>query len=512
VNLEQLLDERPWFRLLQILTGIMALILTTIILFALIGERLMMRRLVEHEGELLAAAVQGAMSESLAIGDSEAVNEQFAALRETVPDVEIYVFDGQGLVSFATNPESVGTELEQVTSSELNWTGSNESSDEPWRETSFEEEVAGVPTLSVVRPILNAPRCHHCHGSSRELLGGILVRSSTKRAKRAIRNSRNLNIMVGLFGLGGGLLLMRRMLVRVVRELLRDVITGGEVMAASSADLTTVFTQLSKDSVSAAGRSESVANSVASVNEGLSSIAVSMEESSAATDAINVAVEQMTSSVGEIAREAAGAAKVTGEAAARADEATAMIAGLGDEADEIGSVIKVINSISEQINLLALNATIESARAGQAGRGFAVVADEIKKLARETSEATTVIQNRIGGIQESTAGLVHQVEGFSELMGTVNATVSTIAAAVEEQVAVTDEIASGVSHSSAGVRQTTADVSSISEGLHDISSNASEVNVVATAVSDSSATISERAGELAELAAKMNQLIARFKI
>jgi len=62
VNLEQLLDQRPWFRLMQILTGIMALTLTTIIVLALVSERVMMRRLVKHRGELLATAVQGAMS------------------------------------------------------------------------------------------------------------------------------------------------------------------------------------------------------------------------------------------------------------------------------------------------------------------------------------------------------------------------------------------------------------------------------------------------------------------
>ena len=63
--------------------------------------------------------------------------------------------------------------------------------------------------------------------------------------------------------------------------------------------------------------------------------------------------------------------------------------------EEMTGIVKIINDISERINLLSLNAAIEAARAGDAGRGFAVVADEISKLADQTASSIKSIDTLI---------------------------------------------------------------------------------------------------------------------
>ena len=55
---------------------------------------------------------------------------------------------------------------------------------------------------------------------------------------------------------------------------------------------------------------------------------------------------------------------------------------------------------------ISLNASIEAARAGEAGKGFAVVADEVKKLAYQSKEASTSINNLINNIQKKTDQIV----------------------------------------------------------------------------------------------------------
>lgn len=165
------------------------------------------------------------------------------------------------------------------------------------------------------------------------------------------------------------------------------------------------------------------------------------------------ATEQLAASVKEIGQQASRSADVARKAADRAQHTNQSVAGLAEQAREIGQVVELINQIANQTNLLALNATIEAARAGEAGKGFAVVASEVKALAGQTAKATTEIGSRITSIQESTQKSATDIAEIAGVIDEVSSIATAIAAAVEQQTAVTSEIAMNVQQTATNTNQ-----------------------------------------------------------
>lgn len=113
-----------------------------------------------------------------------------------------------------------------------------------------------------------------------------------------------------------------------------------------------------------------------------------------------------------------------------------------DKSKEIGQIVYVISDIAEQTNLLALNAAIEAARAGEQGKGFAVVAEEVKKLAEQSSTASSKIAELINGVQKQIESIADKMEkGTNEVMHGVDVT-TTVGKNFEEVEKVFNEISS----------------------------------------------------------------------
>ncbi len=180
----------------------------------------------------VAASTYAGIKTPMWVGDKDGVKRTLLDIQERTKGVEVFICAFDQEITYSTDENKVSKKVEDSINNRqalLTLTDILVSGDEA--SMPFEDVVSGKRYLVSLHPILNHPDCHHCHGTSRKVLGSMIIRVEAEQIYATVTAQRNRTILVTLFGLMLAITLIYFMINKLVRRPVEDLADNAKKFA-----------------------------------------------------------------------------------------------------------------------------------------------------------------------------------------------------------------------------------------------------------------------------------------
>ena len=185
----------------------------------------------------LAASTYSGIKYPMSVGDSAAVEQVLTDIREKMEGIEVFIFDSNQLVTWSTHRDKVYTKItDTISGAESLVTISSilQSGESPKK--SYETEVDGKRHIILIEPILNEKDCFHCHGSSKKVIGGMIVRTDVERALMTVTEAKDRTIFTTFLALLAIIFISYALIEQFIIRRVERLTAGVEKVTAGNLD------------------------------------------------------------------------------------------------------------------------------------------------------------------------------------------------------------------------------------------------------------------------------------
>ncbi|NOX14608.1 MAG: hypothetical protein GXP61_00945 [Epsilonproteobacteria bacterium] len=282
--------------------------------------------------------------------------------------------------------------------------------------------------------------------------------------------------------------------------------TGDLVQNAklSSSENVTIANQLSSVSIELSGTTQSSMDIVEKATQKANATKDNMLQSIAEVESNKKEIIEANKSLNLSKEDIIDLTEIIEENAAEEIELAQKIKDLSASANDVQSVLEIIDDIADQTNLLALNAAIEAARAGEHGKGFAVVADEVRNLAERTQKSLVEIGATINVITQS----INESSEQMSVSAKKNQKISEMAEATQKRI---NSISNAMQKASNVNEKSVEDYVKTGDDLSKIITMVENINKITVKNSTNVGEISDAAKHLIDITKELNGKLNQFK-